>query len=234
MAGKLLITGDLIVLTGLHIGGGDSFSAIGSVDSTVVKTARTGEPYVPGSSLKGKLRTLITRSLTPGGVENLPEKPENDKDEVKRLFGSSETNNIKRSRLQFSDAYLNKDFVKSIKEHDGSLTEVKAENTINRATSVANPRFIERVIPGADFEVKIIYDVMDEDEVADDLDLLIRGLKLLQLDYLGGHGTRGSGRVSFRNLDIKPVEVHSPVVEALIDPVKEKFKEIEENELLSI
>ena len=190
MAGKLLIQCQLVTLTGMHIGGTDSFSAIGAADSTVVRDACTGRPIVPGSSIKGKLRSLLARSLS-GDIEKLPDF--NDDDErIKRLFGSSKP--VRAARVQFADAFvINYGEMKNV-----GLTEVKSENTINRATSVSNPRQIERVNPGVKFGLRISYNVRDDRETAADMELLAKGMKLLQLDYLGGHGSRGSGRVSLR------------------------------------
>lgn len=190
MAGKLLIQCQLVTLTGMHIGGTDSFSAIGAADSTVVRDACTGRHIVPGSSIKGKLRSLLARSLS-GDIEKLPDF--NDDDErIKRLFGSSKP--VRAARVQFADAFvINYEEMKNV-----GLTEVKSENTINRATSVSNPRQIERVNPGVKFGLRISYNVQNDRETAADMELLAKGMKLLQLDYLGGHGSRGSGRVSLR------------------------------------
>lgn len=85
----------------------------------------------------------------------------------------------------------------------GRLTEIKAENYINRTSSVAAPRQIERVNPGVNFDVRIIYNIVNFKETKRDLALLAEGMKLLQLDYLGGHGSRGSGRVSFEDFSLK-------------------------------
>lgn len=234
MAGKILIEGNLIVLTGLHIGGSDSYSAIGSIDSPVIRTPVTGLPFIPGSSLKGKLRTLLTRRLTDGTIQDVPDEPNDDKDEIKRLFGSSEKNKIKRSRLQFADSYINKDYLNGARDKDGALTEIKAENAINRITSEANPRFIERVVPGTSFDLKIVYDVDKEDEVLEDLNNLATALRLLQLDYLGGHGTRGSGRVNLKNFKFKLFEITSPEVKEAIQKAVPQFTQVNNYELLNL
>lgn len=101
MYGKILIRCDLEVRTGMHIGGSSAFSAIGAVDSPVVRDPYTGYPIVPGSSLKGKLRTLLARS-TCQDIENMPAFDKDD-ERILRLFGSSEP--VRRSRLQFADAF---------------------------------------------------------------------------------------------------------------------------------
>ena len=153
MYGKILIRCDLEVRTGMHIGGSSAFSAIGAVDSPVVRDPYTGYPIVPGSSLKGKLRTLLARS-TCQDIEHMPAFDKDD-ERILRLFGSSEP--VRRSRLQFADAFLS-----NAKELSNvGVTEVKTENAISRANSVANPRQIERVIAGAKFGVSIVYDVTE-------------------------------------------------------------------------
>lgn len=222
MYGKLLIQCQLIVRTGMHIGASSAFSAIGAVDSPVIRDALTGKPIVPGSSLKGKIRTLLARSLAQD-IEHMP-KFNDDDAAILRLFGSSDP--VRAARLQFADCFLlNADDLKAA----GGVTEVKFENTINRLNSVANPRQIERVIPGARFGVNIAYDFTSEQEAKEDLALLAKGMKLLQLDYLGGHGSRGSGRVSFKCFRLSCVECSADTA-ALGD----LFEEVEEYELFSL
>ena len=215
MYGKILIRCDLIVRTGMHIGGSSAFSAIGAVDSPVVRDPYTGLPIVPGSSLKGKLRTLLARSLCQD-IENMPDLSADDA-RILRLFGSAEP--VRRSRLQFADAFLTN--AEALSSKGVRVTEVKTENTISRANAQATPRQIERVIAGAVFGVSIVYDVTDPAQVEEDHALLAKGMKLLQWDYLGGHGSRGSGRVSLKHITLKnygaPVELDS--LKALLDEV---------------
>lgn len=223
MYGKILIRCDLIVCTGMHIGGSSAFSAIGAVDSPVVRDPYTGLPIVPGSSLKGKLRTLLVRSLCQD-IENMPDLSADDA-RILRLFGSAEP--VRRSRLQFADAFLTN--AEALSSKGVRVTEVKTENTISRANAQATPRQIERVIAGAAFGVSIVYDVTDPAQVEEDLALLAKGMKLLQWDYLGGHGSRGSGRVSLKNFALKsygaPVE---------LDSLKALFDEVDSYELFSV
>ena len=221
MYGKILIQCKLIVCTGMHIGDSSAFSAIGAVDSQVVREALTGLPIVPGSSLKGKLRTLLARSIS-GDILNMP-KHDDDDESIRRLFGSASP--VRAARLQFSDCFIaNAQEMRRV-----GITEVKAENSINRADGVANPRFIERVSRGTAFDVNIVYDIADEAQVRDDLALLARGMKLLQLDYLGGHGTRGSGRVTMRDFRITPFEAELDAAE-----LEALFHEVEAYELLPV
>ena len=103
-------------------------------------------------------------------------------------------------------------------------TEAKEENSINRITAVANPRQIERVINGTVFGLDIIYDVFNEEEIAEDLSLLFEGMKLLQYDYIGGHGSRGYGRIEFFEIDIIPVL--GEVSEEILTKCRELLKEV--------
>lgn len=204
MYSKILIEGTIEVVTGMHIGGSDAFSAIGAVDRPVIKDGRTQEPIIPGSSLKGKLRTLLARSISQNIL--LPEANE-DAYIIRRLFGSSNVakgeENLMRARLIFSDCYLSN---KKELEQAGGMTEVKFENSIDRRTAVANPRQIERVVRGAKFGMRIVYDVHDERDLIEDFNYLGQAFALLQMDYLGGHGTRGSGRVKITNLTVKKTD----------------------------
>ena len=161
---KILISGTIEVKTGLHIGGDDSFSAIGAIDSPVVRDPLTRNPIIPGSSLKGKMRSLLARDK--GTVPVAGSKGfECDCPEITRLFGSSSaTSNasgdgIQMSRLQFSDCFLQN------KQELPVVFENKFENTIDRLTSVANPRQIERVVRGATFAFEIIYNVEDVEQI---------------------------------------------------------------------
>ena len=221
MTGKILIKCDLVVRTGLHIGGSSSFSAIGTVDSPVIRDPFTGLPIVPGSSLKGKLRTLLARRSCVNG-ETLPDFSA-DGEVLLRMFGGSEP--VRFARLQFADAFLS-----NAKELSNvGVTEVKTENAISRANSVANPRQIERVIAGAKFGVSIVYDVTDPAQVEEDLSLLAKGMKLLQMDYLGGHGSRGSGRVSLKNFALEGYGA-----QADLSHLKSLFDEVDSYELFSV
>lgn len=210
MLAKIKINCTMTVLTGLHIGGSNGFSAIGALDNPVIRDAWTGDPMIPGSSLKGKMRTLLARSRTERGY-HLPE-CDADAEEIKRLFGTpgnkGKGEDPRVARLQFSDAFLkNRDQL--IKR--GGITEVKSENTIKRSTSVANPRSMERVVRGAEFDITWFYTMDDENELLVDMRLLAEGCRLLSLDYLGGSGTRGYGRVMFDHFAVEPLLGEIPV-----------------------
>ena len=233
MYAKLMIKSELEVITGMHIGGYSSYSAIGAVDSQVIDDPKTMQPIIPGSSMKGKLRTLLVRSIAKD-INNMPE-PNEDPYSVKRLFGSSidsssKENPVIKARLQFADAFVcNADEFKNI-----GLTEVKFENTIDRKNGTAMPRQIERVNKGVKFKVVIMYDMENEDEYIEDMENLSRAMKLLQLDYLGGHGTRGSGRISFRKIELIPADDPDEVLAKHMDKVSKLFKDVEDYELFSM
>ncbi len=201
MKSKIKIIGSVEVITGLHIGGGGETSMIGAVDSPVVRDPKTFLPLIPGSSIKGKMRTLLAKYLNPSPVDS----HNSDHQEIKRLFGSSESGNIQRARLQISDAFFNRDTKIDFEENDILFTETKFENTINRKTLIASPRQIERVTRGALFDLHIIYNVDNEAEVETDFNNIAKGILLLEHDYLGGGGTRGNGRVKFNITEIKTV-----------------------------
>lgn len=202
MFAKIEITGTLEVLTGMHIGGSSAFAAIGAVDSPVVRDTFSDQPMIPGSSLKGKMRALLAQKYN--DRKHLPASYscEDDDPRILRLFGSAKKN--QRSRVLFRDMMLNN--MKELREYGlNSATEVKFENTISRMTAIANPRQIERAIRGAKFDLSIVYNVQEADEMIPDLQLLAEGMQLLQFDYLGGHGSRGYGKVKFSDLQLRPV-----------------------------
>lgn len=215
MFGKILIAFDMKVLTGLHIGGSNAFSAIGAVDSPVVRDAYSGIPMVPGSSLKGKLRYLLAKAST---NHYIPPSIDREPAALSRLFGvpGNERSGIapKGSRLQFSDCFLRN--AREMREGSG-YTEVKFENTINRKTAVANPRQIERVIRNGVFAVRIVYDIEEADQVTEDFECIARGLKLLSMDYLGGHGSRGYGKVGFDNFSVRLLDGDAQVDAARLE-----------------
>lgn len=208
----------LVLKTGLHIGAGDNEMQIGGIDNTVIRNPITREPYIPGSSLKGKIRTLL--EWRTGEVKNEPfslndvetaKNPENVKD-ILRLFGfagHAENNKIlcqelKATRLAFWDCVLNEEWKNKNSEDGFIITEAKSENTIDRITSLTTGggvRQTERVPAGAEFDFKLTLRQFegDSDEL---LDLVLKGLRLLELDSLGGSGSRGYGKVQFTEIEV--------------------------------
>ncbi len=216
--GKVEILGTFECLTGLHIGASKENMEIGSIDSPVVRDPVTREPYIPGSSIKGKLRSLLEKALAIElniiGSENRRNIGTKNNEvyihvcedaasalncPICRLFGSTGNNGGKNfpSRLIVRDAYLSDDSVKKLSNIDTGLqyTEWKFENAIDRVTSSANPRQLERVPRGAEFIFDIIYTLEDVETFEEDLKNVKLSLELLKYDYLGGHGSRGYGKV---------------------------------------
>jgi len=207
------ITADLELLTGLHIGAGDGEMHIGGVDNPVIRHPLTREPYIPGSSLKGKVRSLL--ELRSGALQDESPLGWEQRDEpgvrpILRLFGvgGSEKLDLKEAmelgptRLSFWDCFLKEEWVRKIRDNNQPLTEVKSENKINRISGVAeHPRQTERVPAGAVFDFRLSFKRLDQDE-DNLLETVLAGLKLLEMDSLGGSGSRGYGKVSFENLKI--------------------------------
>ena len=199
---KIQVTAQIRLETGLYIGTSNAFAAIGATDSPVIKDPITNLPIIPGSSIKGKMRTLLAKVYN----TTLAEKPGDDGEIISRLFGNSSDKNYKVGRLIFRDAFLTnkKDLdSRSVKGY----TEVKFENTIDRITAEANPRQIERAIRDSVFGFELIYEVTDKSQaqVEEDFKVILDGLKLLELDYLGGSGSRGYGKVAFENIKANTV-----------------------------
>lgn len=221
--GKLILDADLNCETGLHIGAGKGSLEIGGADNPVVKDA-FGRPYVPGSSLRGKLRSLLEQAsgLAPSemvflskrkGQEVRIHQSDRPDDDICVLFGrnpgrmermngeATESSVATPARLTVYDAPLDADSITpQMRENlDDELTEVKSENAVDRITSQANPRTLERVPAGARFKVRLVLDVLCDD----DKGLAARvaeGLRLMEDDSLGGGGSRGNGRVRFSSI----------------------------------
>ncbi len=201
LKGKLLIKGTIKLITGLHIGTSGDFSAIGAVDTIVIRDSVTNKPMIPGSSLKGKMRYLLARTKYNSSLKTKEIKEEDEC--IKRLFGSSDP--IITSRLQFQDSLLSDKSIEDFKEFEFDLpyTEIKYENTIDRIKGVANPRQLERVPAGSEFDFKVVYNVEKIEDFEEDMKNILLMMDVLEDDYLGGHGTRGYGRIKFKNLSLE-------------------------------
>lgn len=207
------IKGRIILRSGLHIGAGDTEMHIGGTDNPVVKHPNTLEPYIPGSSLKGKVRSLL--EMKSGLMAKTKGEPLKARDrngltgqqleeceKILRIFGASgadaeEITDLGPTRVSFADCPLNNMWRERARKERWSLTEVKSENSINRIEGTAkNPRFTERVPADAEFDFSVCMKLLrpEEEEL---LDYLLFGLKLLELDALGGSGSRGYGKIEF-------------------------------------
>ncbi len=262
LLGKLTLTSQLSIETGLHIGGGGENLDIGGLDKPVIRDPLTKYPYLPGSSIKGKLRSILERLLNKplnrtGGSGTWRYESDDLADgfteveekryvpyegartcQISRLFGStggsqfwmpiatareeglyeenknnptSTINNqncirINRgrnapARLTIRDCHLVPESAEKLRQVDTGLymTEWKFENGIDRVTAAANPRQVERVPAGAQFQFELVYTVENKDQVIEDLQNIAIALAILEDDALGGHGSRGYGKVKFEN-----------------------------------
>ncbi|TAD85878.1 MAG: type III-A CRISPR-associated RAMP protein Csm3 [Bacteroidetes bacterium] len=208
MANKLLkkieITGILTLETGLHIGGTNSSMSIGGIDKAVIRNPLNNQPFIPGSSLKGKMRSLfeVSKELFYDEGERKSPRFTAAKEGVSvDLFGNASSNSKQKpSRLIVRDLSLvNHKLL--LEKTEIPYTEGKTEVVIDRITSAAMPRQNERVPAGAQFRLNLVINVWEQDNNESQLiETLFSSLQLLTDDYLGGHGSRGYGQVS---IDIK-------------------------------
>lgn len=207
---KIKFEGKIVALSGLHIGGTNSAMAIGGPDSTVIRNPVNNKPYIPGSSLKGKMRALI--EISDGTIDEVRMgnvkygATQNMKHLSARLFGTAKNDETQRpSRLIVRDGdLLSPDEMFS--NTDLPYSESKTEVVIDRITAKAMPRQLERVPAGAEFKLDMVLNIFKNDDNVDSeaelVGAVLRGLKLVQDDYLGGSGSRGSGQVAFRDIKI--------------------------------
>lgn len=210
------IKGRIILKSGLHIGAGDTEMHIGGTDNPVLKHPHTQEPYIPGSSIKGKVRSLLEMesglmAATKGEpvqvktLKGLTGEQETKCKKILKIFGTSgaesdefSEHKLGPTRVSFADCPINAKWKEKARQHRWAFYEVKSENSINRIEGTArNPRYTERVVEGAEFDFSVSLKLLDKKE--DELfEYLLDGLKLLEMDALGGSGSRGYGRVEFQ------------------------------------
>lgn len=187
---KIKLTTTLNVITGLHIGASKENVEIGGIDNAVIKLSfKNGQPYIPGSSLRGKMRCLLEQTNGAAGV---------GKDNyTNKLFGSPST----ISKLIVRDSLLTDESEKELRECESlemPYTEGKWENVIDRTTGTAqHPRQMERIPAGAAFNIEFVVNVWSDDDEKELLGILNKCMSLLENDYLGGSGSRGYGQIKF-------------------------------------
>lgn len=209
--GRVFITGIIVAKTGLHIGGSGGSFSIGGNDNPVIVDPITGEPYIPGSSLRGKMRSLTEKYMglplvrhANVNMHTVDNKEDYERSPVANIYGVPAQDFNLPTRLIVRDVMLTRDSRDQLfkARTDLPFTEVKTEVSIDRVTSQANPRTIERVPAGAEFgPMEMIYSIYEPTDV-EWLSVLIDGMTLLEDDYLGGSGSRGSGKVAFKDLTI--------------------------------
>lgn len=210
LLGKVIFEGTIRCLTELHIGSSKSEFAIGGIDSTVIRDPISQKPYIPESSLKGKLRCLLERTLHKsfdhsGGSGVFRDERTDAACPVCRLFGSSTATRVEEKRnlpakIIVRDAHLTEESFLELEKVEGELpyTEWKTENGLDRITCAANPRQIERVPVGAEFAFETIYAVEEAGALREDLGHVLEMLSLFEDEALGGGGSRGNGRVAVK------------------------------------
>jgi CRISPR-associated protein Csm3 len=209
--GRIILTGDITAKTGLHIGGSPGALSIGGVDLPVIRDTVTQAPYVPGSSLKGKMRSLweklngASQNFSIGrdvSIHVCEKAAEYATCPVCRIYGvPGDKESSAPTRLIVRDVPLDRDSLKEART-DLPFSEVKWEAAIDRVTSAATPRQIERVPAGALFKpMELVFNVFEADDRRRFLDV-ITAMQLVEDDYLGGQGSRGSGKVEFTKLSI--------------------------------
>lgn len=224
------LIGEVELLTGLHIGGGDDTMKIGGIDNGVIKDINIDKPYIPGSSLKGKMRSLLEWNI---GVVNLKRNKEEDYGQP--LNSNHIWNRDKETKKFIKDSFVDIAFAKEELFNDATtllklfgdkegefgitrisvgdcklsndseklkLSEAKYENVIDRRAGTAqHPRQIERVPAGVKFEYDIRVKILNNEDENRYKEMIKQGLELIEKDYLGGSGSRGYGRVAFSNKD---------------------------------
>ena len=232
--GSFIVDYRLKALTGLRVGGSREEFDIGGTDNPVIKVPveipdyygegdplPEGTPYIPGSSLKGKMRSLL--EWVYGRVEHMVRNSNGDVEkagkpctcgrcEVCKVFGVGDAKTYEKlsleeqpgpPRLRVFDAYPTKETLERLQTAlgEGMFTEIKTENQINRLTSRANPRKVERVPAGAVFEGRIVFDCYGDGD-RDLFKIVFEGMRRLEDSFLGGYGSRGSGRVKFEEIKV--------------------------------
>jgi len=197
---------DVEILTGLHIGAGGTEERIGGIDNPVVKNPLDGEPYIPGSSLKGKMRSLLelkygwSKDGKPADLSVLKDGSDEKLKSFLKLFGVSAGDKDGKNMKEIAPTRI---IVEDFMPVNYKLEE-KTEVSIDRITgtvSGAGPRIMERVAAGSVFRGKILVKVFEGDDEKSLLSLVDEGLKLVESDYLGGSGSRGYGRVRFSKVN---------------------------------
>ena len=216
MANKLLkkieITGIITLKTGLHIGGTNSSMQIGGIDKGVIRNPISNQPFIPGSSLKGKMRTLfqvskgIIKTLDKPMGGNVNNVATNDKEDADLFGNASSDKKQKASRLIVRDCEMT-NAKEVLEKTEIPYTEGKTEVVIDRITSAASPRQIERVPAGAKFGLNMVLNIWEQDNNEQKLfEYLFQSMELLRDDYLGGSGSRGYGQIS---IDIEKISEKS-------------------------
>lgn len=221
----MLIRAKLVAKTGLRIGGTEAGMSIGGAELPVIRDYY-GAPYIPGSSLKGKVRSLLEQSTGRFGRAGTGWMTDKEGKKVRdgspcgcadptclvcRVFGPhmNPSHGLGPSRIIVREAYLTKETREKITQLEAEgkeFSEVKTETMVNRWTGVAADRSLrtpERIPAGAEFDLEMSLRIFKGDEEQKIVEFVKKGLYLLQKDYLGGSGTRGYGWVEIQDLKVE-------------------------------
>ena len=211
--GRVFIVSQIRAETGLHIGGAESSLSIGGVDNVVIRDPLSNQPYIPGSSLKGKMRSQMEKfhSLPQNQrigqvtIHTCMSAADYAQCAVCHIYGLPGERDFSTStRLVVRDVQLTPESVEELRKAktDLPLSEVKWEAAIDRVTAAATPRQMERVPAGAVFgPAEIVYSIYESADI-DRFRDVVDGMQLLEDDYLGGSGSRGSGKVTFQDIAV--------------------------------
>ena len=228
LQGKILLQGTIFTRTGLHIGGNSGELDIGGIDNPVIRNAFNRQPYIPGSSVRGKIRGLLDRHFNNSlekqvgrdvRVHECQTLNAYNECPVCQVFGVAPTGQLSRetmpTRLIVRDTFLTSESLEVLDraDTDTDFTEIKTEVAIDRITSAATPRQQERVPAGATFgPFQIIHSLYTKQGGSNSsnqfggelqlFDTVLKGMELLEDDYLGGSGSRGSGQIEFKGLTL--------------------------------
>lgn len=228
LIGRIFIQFDIETVTGLHIGGSDTGIEIGGVDKIVIRDPLTGRPYIPGSSLKGKIRSLLEKyrgleqntKIGKVYIHSCKKYSDYQNCTICQIFGipGGFVDEIKEdnkaggpTRIIVRDTHLDDneaERIQALARMDLPFSEIKTEVAIDRVTSAASPRQMERVIAGTTFSNgQIVLSIFDIDGKGARKDIgylktIVEGMQLVEDDYLGGLGSRGSGRIRFKNIKL--------------------------------
>jgi CRISPR-associated RAMP protein (TIGR02581 family) len=209
---KIIMRGMVEPLTSLHIGWQRSFDPVES-DAPVIKDPR-GNPFIPGSSFKGILRSFIERFLSGAGISHCfptDDDPCIKKDQwdnmkeilekacpVCRIFGSS----YMGSKLKIKDMPVKQE------EWHETFLRIRDGIIIDRESRTAKNKGkydFETVSPGVTFLMEIVGDNLEDHEkgmIFTAFDLISQGF-----GSLGGNVSRGTGKIK---IDITEIEILNP------------------------
>ena len=191
---RIIISGTIEAVTPLHIGSGKPEVELGEVDMPILRDP-SGQPYIPGSSLKGRVRAEAEKIARKMGMD-VCEPPDvnsmcgSKKGRVEdfciccRIFGTAGKISL-ASKVKFRDAYP-LERVESLLERTGIAIDRKTGAVAKGALYT-----IEAVPAGTQFGLEIVAENLSDEE----LKLLKAALRSVEDSALGGSSTRGFGKV---------------------------------------